>query len=101
MEARLGVALFIGEEGADPRPGPAKNRDNKGDLDFIMRMGEVIVVGGPEGRRKLDQLLPAEEMLRLLLVHDQALFGQSIPHPLVSPRSARRADCRKWERPTL
>lgn len=45
-------------------------------------MGEMIIVYGPEGSGELDQLLSAEQMLRLLLVHDQAFFSQGVPYPL-------------------
>ena len=89
LKTLLNIILLIWKKGADPRPSPTEDRDDKRNLDFVARMGEMIIVYGPEGSSELDQLLSAEQMLRLLLVHDQAFFNQSVPYPLARFRSAR------------
>lgn len=92
LESHLYIVLLVGEEGADPRPGPAEDRDDERDLDLVAWVDEVTVVDGPEGLVELDQLFPAEEMFGLLLLHDQAFLGQGVSHPLVFVRSAGRAN---------
>ena len=81
----ISIVLPVGEEGTDPCPGPTEDRDNEWDSNFVAGLGKVSVVNGPEGDSELDQLLSTEQMLGLLLVYDRALFGQGIPHPLVTP----------------
>ncbi len=90
MKTLLGIILLVWKEGADPRPSPAEDRDDERNLDFVAWVREMIIVYGPEGSSELDQLLSAEQMLRLLLVHDQAFFSQDVPYPLVRFRSARK-----------
>ena len=92
LKTLFGIILLVRKEGTDPRPSPTKDRDDKRNLDFIAWMGEMIIVNGPEGSGKLDQLLSAEQMLRLLFVYDQAFFGQGIPYPLVYFHSAGNAN---------
>ena len=60
IEDPFGIILFVRGKGADPRPSPTEDRDNKGNLDFVAWMDEMIIVNGPEGSGKLDQLLSAE-----------------------------------------
>ena len=83
LKTLFGIVLLVRKKGADPRPSPTEDRNDERNLDFVAWMGEMIIVHGPEGNGELDQLLSAEQMLRLLLVHDQAFFGQGIPYPLV------------------
>ena len=92
LETLFGTILLVRKKGANPRPSPTEDRDNERNLDFIARMGEMIIVNGPEGSGKLDKLLSAEQVLRLLFVYDQAFFGQNIPYPLVYVCSARNLD---------
>jgi len=82
LKTFLGVILSVWKKGADPRPSPAKDGNNKGDLSFIAWMDEMIIVDGPECPFELDQLLLAEQMLRLFLIYDQTLLGQGMPYPL-------------------
>ncbi len=82
LKTLFGIILLVRKESTDPRPSPTKDRDDKRNLDFIARMGEMIIVYGPEGSSELKQLLSAEQMLRLLLVHDQAFTSQGVPYPL-------------------
>ena len=49
--------LLVGEEGVDPRSGPIKNGDCKGNLGFITWIGELGVVDYPERNVELNQLL--------------------------------------------
>jgi len=92
LKSLLGAALLLREEGADPRFNPTEDRDKKGNLNFVTWMDEMVIVDGPECDGELDQLLSTKEMLRLLLVYDQAFLIQGIPHPLVHFRSAWNSD---------
>ena len=83
LKALLTVVLLVGEKSADPCASPTEDSNNKGDLSFIAWMDELTIVDGPERLRELDQLLLAEQMLRLLPVHDQPFMGQRMPYPLV------------------
>ena len=64
--------LLAGEKGADSRSSLKEDGDCERNLSFIMWMGELRIVDGPEGNIKLDQLLFTQELLLLFLVHDQA-----------------------------
>lgn len=82
------IIVLIRKEGTDPYPGPTEDRDNKRNLDFISKIGKMIIVNGPESSSNLDQLLSADQMLRLLFIYDQTFFGQGIPYLLIYFRSA-------------
>lgn len=88
LKTLLAVVLLIREEGTNPRASPAEDRNDKGNLNFITWMDEMIVVDGPKYDGELDQFLSTKQMLRLLFIHDQAFFSQSIPDPLVHFLSA-------------
>jgi len=77
------LVLFVGEEGTDPRPSPTKDGDCEGDLSFIPWMDELGIVDGPKRGVELNQLIFAEQLLLLFLIHNQAIFGQGIPGPLM------------------
>lgn len=66
LKTLLAIILLIREEGANPRTSPTKDRDNEGNLDFVARMDEMIVVDGPECVSEPNQLLFTEQVLRLL-----------------------------------
>lgn len=42
-------------------------------------MSKMVIIHSPKGNAELVEFLFAEPMLRLLLIHDQAFFGQGIP----------------------
>ena len=92
LQTVSGIILLVREESADPCPSPTEDRNYKRNLNFVAWIGEMIIVHGPEGIGKLDQLLSAEQMLRLLLVYDQAFYCQGIPHPLIYFHSAGHLD---------
>lgn len=67
----------------EPRSSPTKDGDCKGDLSFVTWMGGLGITDGPEHGVELNQLVFAEQLLRLFLIHNRAFFGQGIPCPLM------------------
>ena len=52
--------LLLREEGADSCSCPAEDGNYEGNLNFVARMGESIIVDGPECIGELNQLLFTE-----------------------------------------
>lgn len=75
--------LFVKEEGINPCLSPTEDDDCEGNLNFITWMDELSIVDGPERGVELDQLVFAEQLLLLFLIHNQAFFGLGIPGPLM------------------
>jgi len=88
LKTPFDIILLVREKSADPCSSPTEDRNDERYLNFVAWMSEMIIVHGPEGNGELDQLLSAEQMLRLLFVYDQAFFGQGISYPLVYFHSA-------------
>ena len=60
LKTFFGIIPLIRKKGADPRPSPTEDRDNKRNLNFVAGVGKMIIVYSPEGNSKLDQFLSAE-----------------------------------------
>ena len=94
LKALLAIVLLIGKKSADPCASPTEDGNNKGDLSFTAWIDKITIVDGPERLRELDQLFLVEQMLRLLLIHDQPFMGQRMPYLLVEFCSVRTSNIR-------
>ncbi len=54
LKTLLTVVLIIREEGTNPRASPVEDRNNKGSLNFITWIDEMIVVDGLKYNGELD-----------------------------------------------
>ncbi len=54
LKTLLTVVLLIREEGTNPRASPVEDRNNKGNLNFITWIDEIIVVDGLKYDGELD-----------------------------------------------
>ena len=60
LKTLFSIILLVRKNGADPRLSSIEDRNNERNLNFVAWMGEMIIVHGPEGNDKLDQLLSVE-----------------------------------------